>query len=568
MNADLMQNQPAAIATLPEQPLDPASLLAASRAAQTKGDYAVGIVLARQAADLAAVAGDSGQEAAAYRLLAAQLVHHSEPEEAARACERACRLYEDIGDESELCECLIDLTLNYVWLGLHDEALDAVTRALNIAIRREDERLMFWAYNRTGVVHNTLGDPLQANEFLLAALALAEGLGVDEQFCIRNNLADNAPDAAETLRALGRVAEADAAIERNIGYAREAVVLAADGTHPYRESMSHGNLGLLLAIAGDFTGAEAHFVQSAELAEAYGFANLALATAHYRARAYVLRGDFASGIPRLISVLERATANGEKPIIAEVNLQLAQAYEKSGDPTLALVHYKAFHAAEKQFNTTVAQTRSRMLTNMFELETSKLEAKRARLEAELLRGRSAGLEAEKQQLQIQAEEATLHAYQDALTGLWNRRYLDSRLPGLFQRMKQAGTPVCLALADIDFFKSVNDRFGHPVGDQVLVRMAQLLLAGARQVDIIARYGGEEFLILFAPMGIEAAAVACERLRLAVAQHDWSQVHRDLQVTISLGLTCAAEKDFTAALLVADKLLYQAKEGGRNMVKIG
>jgi diguanylate cyclase (GGDEF)-like protein len=135
-------------------------------------------------------------------------------------------------------------------------------------------------------------------------------------------------------------------------------------------------------------------------------------------------------------------------------------------------------------------------------------------------------------------------------------------------MKQAGTPVCLALADIDFFKSVNDRFGHPVGDQVLVRMAQLLLAGARQVDIIARYGGEEFLILFAPMGIEAAAVACERLRLAVAQHDWSQVHRDLQVTISLGLTCAAEKDFTAALLVADKLLYQAKEGGRNMVKIG
>jgi diguanylate cyclase (GGDEF)-like protein len=563
-----MQHQPVAIATLDQRPPDAKSLLAAARAAQAKGDYAAGIALARQAADLAAANGQTADEAAAYRLLAAQLVHQTQPEEAARACERACSRYEEMGDEAEHCECLIELSLNYVWLGLHDEALDAVSRALNIAIRREDKRLMFWAYNRTGVVHNTLGDPLQANEFLLAALALAEGLGVDEKFCILNNLADNAPDAVETLRAQGQHAEADASLARNIAHARQAVALAADGTHHYRESMAHGNLGLLLAIAGDFAGAETHFLKSAELAETYHFANLALATAHYRARADLLRGDLASGIPGLRRVLESATANGEKPIIAEVNLQLAQAYENSGDATLALAHYKAFHAAEKQFNTTVAQTRSRMLSNLFELETSKLEAERARLEAELLRGRSAGLEAEKQQLQFQAEELNRHAHQDALTGLWNRRYLDTRLPGLFDRMKQAGTPLCLALADIDFFKSVNDRFGHPVGDQVLVRTARLLLGATRQVDIVARFGGEEFLIFFAGIEIEAAAVACERLRLAVAENDWSQVHPDLRVTISLGLTAGAAEDFPATLLAADQLLYQAKRGGRNMVKVG
>jgi len=563
-----MQHQPVAIATLDQTPPDAKSLLAAARAAQAKGDYAAGIAMARQAADLAAAAGQTAPEAAAHRLLAAQLVHQAKPEEAARASERACSLYGEMGDEAELCECLIELSLNYVWLGLHDEALDAVTRALNIAILREDKRLMFWAYNRTGVVHNTLGDPLQANEFLLAALALAEGLGVDEMFCILNNLADNAPDAVETLRASGRLADADASLERNIAHARQAVILASDGTHQYRESMAHGNLGLLLAIYGDFPGAEKHFQQSAELAKAYGFTNLALATAHYRARADLLRGDFASGIPGLLRVLESATANGEKPIIAEVNLQLAQAYEKTGDATLALVHYKAFHAAEKQFNTTVAQTRSRMLTNLFELETSKLEAERARLEAELLHGRSAGLEAEAQRLQVQAEELNRHANQDALTGLWNRRYLDSRLPALFDRMKQAGTPLCLALADVDCFKSVNDRFGHPVGDQVLVRTARLLLEDVRQADIVARFGGEEFLIFFAGIEIEAAAAACERLRLAVAAYDWAQVHPHLRVTISLGLTAGAAEDFPATLLAADQLLYQAKRGGRNIVKVG
>jgi diguanylate cyclase (GGDEF)-like protein len=563
-----MQNQPTAGVALRDKPPDAKSLLAASRAAQAKADYAGGIALARQAAALAAAAGQAADEAAACRLLAAQLVHQTEPEEGARACERACRLYEEMGDEAELCECLIELSLNYVWLGLHDEALEAVTRALNIAIRREDKRLIFWAYNRTGVVHNTLGDPLQANEFLLAALALADGLGIDEQFCIRNNLADNAPDAVEALRALDRQTEAQAAIQQSIAHARQAVLLAADGAHQYRESMAHGNLGLLLAIAGDFAGADTHLAKSAALAEAFGFANLGLATAHYRARADLLRGDFASGIPRLRDVLERATATGEKPIMAEVHLQLSQAYETSGDARLALFHYKAFHAAEKQFNTTVAQTRSRLLTNMFELETSKLEAKRAGLEAELLRGRSAGLEAEKQQLQMQAEEAYRHAHQDALTGLWNRRYLDSRLPGLFDRMRQAGTPVCLALADVDVFKSVNDRFGHPVGDQVLVRTARLLLGAVRQVDIVARYGGEEFLIFFADIGIEAAEAACERLRLAVESYDWTQVHPDLRVTISLGLTSAAAADFPATLLAADQLLYQAKQGGRNMVKVG
>ena len=101
-----------------------------------------------------------------------------------------------------------------------------------------------------------------------------------------------------------------------------------------------------------------------------------------------------------------------------------------------------------------------------------------------------------------------------------------------------------------------------------MRTARLLLGGVRQVDIVARYGGEEVLIFFSGIDLEAAAGACERLRLAVESYDWTQVHPDLRVTISLGLTTAAAADFPATLLAADQLLYQAKQGGRNMVKVG
>ena len=543
-------------------------LLDASRAAQARGDYAGGIALAKQSAAAAAACGNAAMEAAALRLLASQSVHNSAPEEAARAAERACKLYEALGDESGLCESLIELALNYIWLGLHDEALDAVTRSLSLAIILEDQRLTFWAYNRTGVVHNTLGDPLQANEFLLAAQGLAAGLGDDENFCILNNLADNAPDAVEKLREAGRFDEADAFLDRSIGYARAALASATASASRYREALVLGNLGLLLAISGDFDAAAAHLARSLALSQAHGFANLALATSHYMARADLLRGDLANGIPRLRQVLEMATANGEKPIIAEVNLQLSQAYEQAGDASLALVHYRAFHDAERSFNTNVAQTRSRMLSNMFELEASKIEAERARLEAEQLRSRSAGLEAEKLALQVQADELNRHAHQDALTGLWNRRHIDSRLPALFDRRRTGRLPLCIALGDLDKFKSINDRFGHPVGDQVLVRAARILLGCARPSDIVARFGGEEFLIAFVDIDATAAAAAAERMRAAIAAYDWRQVCPELSVTISIGLISSPAADFPAAVQAADMLLYKAKNGGRNRVETG
>ncbi|KDN23864.1 diguanylate cyclase [Amycolatopsis rifamycinica] len=152
---------------------------------------------------------------------------------------------------------------------------------------------------------------------------------------------------------------------------------------------------------------------------------------------------------------------------------------------------------------------------------------------------------------------------DALTSSYNRRYLDERLYGPFTDRP----PLALALVDLDRFKSINDTYGHLVGDRVLRQVADLLQENLPPDGFCARYGGEEF-VLWLP-GVEAgrAVRVVDDARLRVARHPWSDLQPGLRVTISAGL---AHEDGTPAsperqLRRADVLLYAAKRAGRNKV---
>jgi len=129
-----------------------------------------------------------------------------------------------------------------------------------------------------------------------------------------------------------------------------------------------------------------------------------------------------------------------------------------------------------------------------------------------------------------------------------------------------GQPLCLALADLDHFKRVNDRHGHAIGDEVLRSVARLFTANTRATDLVARMGGEEFLIVLTGTPPAAALDICERIRLAVANHPWERIADRLKVSISIGLCDGAGLLDPAALLSrADALLYAAKHAGRNRV---
>ena len=157
---------------------------------------------------------------------------------------------------------------------------------------------------------------------------------------------------------------------------------------------------------------------------------------------------------------------------------------------------------------------------------------------------------------------------DALTGCFNREYLDSQLKSELSYARRHKTEVSLVLFDVDHFKKVNDNYGHQAGDQVLIQIAQTISKMVRNEDVFARYGGEEFAVVVRAIGLAGAASLAERLRAAVAALEIPTERGAIRVTISLGVaSSAALEDLRpeGLIRVADERLYAAKHGGRNRV---
>ena len=160
------------------------------------------------------------------------------------------------------------------------------------------------------------------------------------------------------------------------------------------------------------------------------------------------------------------------------------------------------------------------------------------------------------------------AQTDSLTELDNRRYLEQRLDEMFEHSRRLREPVAVVLCDLDRFKSVNDTYGHQVGDVVLKELARILKKEAREIDRVGRYGGEEFMLLLPGTVLDAAVTFAERVRKAVEAHTFSFDGGTLQRTMSCGVAAWPHPriaDCDALVKAADDALYVAKETGRNRV---
>ena len=161
-----------------------------------------------------------------------------------------------------------------------------------------------------------------------------------------------------------------------------------------------------------------------------------------------------------------------------------------------------------------------------------------------------------------------YATLDALTNLNNRRQFETRLKQEIAITKRQNNPLCAMMIDIDFFKKVNDTYGHASGDEVLRTVASIIKAQLRESDIPARYGGEEFAVLLPYTHIDEAKIVGERLRRAVEETTVQLDSLNINVTISMGLAEFTQNETGEELFErADKALYEAKEGGRNRVCI-
>lgn len=171
----------------------------------------------------------------------------------------------------------------------------------------------------------------------------------------------------------------------------------------------------------------------------------------------------------------------------------------------------------------------------------------------------------KQRKQVENEIRILAAT-DALTGVNNRRQFYTILAQEVDRSLRYGNTLSLIMYDIDYFKQINDTYGHDVGDQVLKDMTWLVKSKIRSVDLLARWGGEEFMIIMPQSPIDAAKSAAEKLRAAISENRFSKANNT--ITASFGVTCFQPPETLDSFLKrVDDAIYKAKRNGRNQIEV-
>ncbi len=192
------------------------------------------------------------------------------------------------------------------------------------------------------------------------------------------------------------------------------------------------------------------------------------------------------------------------------------------------------------------------------LATSLWEERERRLESVMVRMQMIDLAEENERV---GQEAT----EDPLTGLGNRRKLDAALREL---TTQPTSPTCLLFIDLDCFKYVNDTFSHSIGDEVLRAVAVILQRESRERDVVARYGGDEFVVMLRGAALRTGAHVAERIRKAVASHQWGRIAPGLQVRVSVGVAeHRPGMSYEQLMSAADAAVYDAKEAGRDRVAV-
>jgi diguanylate cyclase (GGDEF)-like protein len=236
----------------------------------------------------------------------------------------------------------------------------------------------------------------------------------------------------------------------------------------------------------------------------------------------------------LVTALDLATAHGLPRLRRAALRELCTLHAELDDAGRALPYLQAYLSDELD---RVDERRTRWV-ELFGRRKSLLETERA------------------------AGQLRRQAYEDPLTHLPNRRYAEAKLDGLLT----AGAAPALAVVDVDRFKEVNDAIGHAGGDEVLRRVAEILVAGCRDTDEICRWAGDEFVILLPDTTAEQAERALERCRTRLAAVDWPALGLADPVTISVGIASAARGDDRRTLFAAaDGVLYDAKRSGRDRV---
>ncbi len=516
-------------------------------------DPAVALAEAVRCHEVARWLEDAVLCARARALQGASSLHRGDLNSAIDLVFEAQRYAEHSDDEAAQAEvAALKAQVNF-FTGSYPEALREAELSVSLADRTDDIDLRIVARRATCMVFGNLAVPdLGARVQELLELTLEAGY-VWEEAISRNDLAVSYQDRGDLASA-----------EREIEHALE-VAGRVTGSNAFARGLIHSTRSDIRLLQG-----RAHDA----LADAE--CSLALLTESGEPNPYVLAATVRAEVQARLALgqLDNAQRSGEGALewLGErlpqtrglILSTLASALREAGRFEEA---YDALARAAE-----VEREAFRELTELqLRLERATLEASAARRESDVLAAKNrqlanahAELERRTNQLEQLQSQLRDEAERDPLTGLHNRRYLAQELERVTHG--EPTFPVSLAVLDLDHFKSINDRFGHDAGDQVLVRTAGLLCGVLRASDVVIRSGGEEFLVLMPMTDARAAGACARRINQAIHNDGWDKVAEGLAVTASVGVATAhSPGDLDSLVKLADQRLYRAKRAGRDRI---
>ena len=438
------------------------------------------------------------------------------------------------------------------------------------------------------------GEPVRAIELLQEGVELARARG-------------DLRAEAQNLGNLGFVFGDRDDPHQYASYTREALALHEHFDDPYGRAMSHCNLGGALSRLRQLDEAELHYRTARALAERYGMrvvealclggeggvycergdwengrasyaaSNVILAELgnryqicrhHYLLGQYFLRADRLEDAHGLLSeAADEGRAGGFGTTLSMALESLSVVCERLGEPALALSHLREHLATQKRVVETAVEDRVRATERRAHAESARREVEFERRRSDELHQVNHELRAAlARQRELQAELLRV-SQTDPLTRLSNRRHMRELLEREVHRLSRRYRPLSLLLIDVDHFKTVNDRYGHDVGDEVLVELGARLRSSVRTIDPVARWGGEEFCVALFETDIGPALIPAEHVRARVSEAPFRTRVGDVLLTVSVGVASLAPPslDIDEALRRADQALYAAKGRGRNCV---
>ncbi|MBY3237395.1 GGDEF domain-containing protein [Rhizobium laguerreae] len=439
-------------------------------------------------------------------------------------------------------------------LGLPEEAIQEATRALDLADKTADLKAQSLATNVIGIIFWYNKQPDRAILMSERSVELARSIGNKIYECWwLINLGGAHSEGGYIAEALGQPGEGRQMLVRALELTEQALDIATETGDSWAARICLGNKAEFHSHLGEHDKALQCMVRY-RLFQESSYVRDRQQYLYTLGQIYNNSGKFEEALSPLLEATELIDAGGSFDSCIQIYLYLSQAYEGLGQFDPALAAHKKYHQAYLRNSAERTQQRARLAEIYY-------ETRRFKEVAETESRRAETLEASYQKLQEQTDILASAVYLDVLTGLYNRKYLDSR----FQELTSEKSAYSIAMLDVDHFKSINDNFSHMIGDRVLSTIGAILRSQLRITDQAVRFGGEEFVVLFAgaPRG---AADVCEKLRSAIEQWDWSEICNGLHVTISIGVAgTLSAKSPNEILAIADQNLYAAKKSGRNRV---